>query len=211
MDLTQAQADASRANDFLHPRWAAELRVFTGPKSKLCGFYSDKDKLAYDAVGAPAQAVYWTVNEFANLPLTNELQPAGRGDCTGKVHIVRLRNLFVDIDPHRPKGTASTEEAHQASIDLANRIKADLMAAGWPEPMVMDSGNGAYLFWAIDLPPGLQTLIKAVIVTLRKRYATPQLVIDVSSATQARFARVPWTENTKGFTHRFAKVLQIPE
>lgn len=211
MDLTQAQTDARRATDFLHPGWAAELRASTGPKSKLYGFYSDKDKLAFDAVQTAAQAVYWTVNEFANRPITNELQPAGRGDCTGKAHIVRLRNLFVDIDPVRPKGSASTPEAHQAAIDLANKIKADLMAAGWPEPMVMDSGNGAYLFWAIDLAPALQTLVRAVIEALRKRYATAQLEIDVSSATHARIARVPGTENTKGDSPRFASVLYIPE
>lgn len=211
MDLDLAKADALRATRFLHPNHPVELRAFTGPKSKLCGYYTDPHKLAYDAAEVAAQGVYWTVNEFANRPTTNELQPAGLGECTGKAHIVRLRNLFVDLDPHRPKGAASTEEAHQAAIDLAHKIKTDMLATGWPDAILQDSGNGAYLFWAIDLAPDQQPLVKAVILALHTRYATPQLIVDVSSATLARIARVPGTENTKGDTPRYARVLYIPE
>lgn len=210
MDLDQAKAEAKKASLFLH-RGLVELRPEIGPNTYFSGFYDDRDKLAFDAAETEAKSVYWTLNEIAGRDVTNELQSAARGECTGKGHIVRIRNLFVDIDPQRPKGTASTEAAHQASIDLANTIHADRRAEGWPDGLIQDSGNGCYVIWGIDLPPDQQPLIKAVIDALRKRYATPALNIDRKTVDLSRVARVPGTENRKGDPSRFARILQMPE
>ena len=56
---------------------------------------------------------------------------------------------------------------------------------GWPEPMVLDSGNGGYCFWRVDLPntPESRALIKGAIEGFKAQVDTRR------EATRVRMAR----------------------
>ena len=49
-----------------------------------------------------------------------------------------------------PEAAARAE--HEAAVDRARTIAAYLIAAGWPAPLLGDSGNGGHVLWRVDLP-----------------------------------------------------------
>ena len=102
-----------------------------------------------------ATGVYLTLNpcQEALLARANERLVAGVGR-TKDAEIPRIRNLLIDLDPIRPEGISSTDAEHEAALEMAEIIRADLENEGWPEPLVGDSGNGGHLVYPLDLPPG---------------------------------------------------------
>ncbi len=85
----------------------------------------------------------------------NVIRPRGRG--ARNEDIERLVGTVIDLDPVRPKGEAATDEELAAAVAAARR------GAKWCEqqallrPLLMMSGNGAQLWFAIpptELPAG---------------------------------------------------------
>ena len=54
--------------------------------------------------------------------------------------------------PERPAGISATEAEHAAALLLAQTVRRFLQEAGWPDPVLADSGNGGHLVYRIDLP-----------------------------------------------------------
>ena len=163
-------------------------------KTRKHGYYNDHHKAAQDAADF-AGNVYFTVNRLdPDLPVTNELVPCRKGCCTKAKDIVRRTLLYLDGDPVRPSGTASTDEQHQAAIDLVRFVAGQL---SFPKPIIGSSGNGACAFWKIDLPPD-STLPKRVLKTIKAKWETPAVSIDLTVASAARIGRLLGTDNHKG-------------
>ena len=78
-----------------------------------------------------ANGVYVTLNpcQEALLARANERLVAGVGR-TKDAEIQRIRNLLIDIDPTRPEGISSTDTEHDAALEMAQIIRADLEEAG---------------------------------------------------------------------------------
>ena len=176
-------------------------------KTRKHGYYNDHHKAAQDAADF-AGNVYFTVNRLApNLPATNELIPCRKGCCTKAKDIVRRTLLYLDGDPVRPSGTASTDEQHQAAIDLVRFVAGQL---SFPKPIIGSSGNGACAFWKIDLPPD-STLPKRVLKTIKAKWETPAVSIDLTVASAARIGRLLGTDNHKGGkARRQSTILDAP-
>ena len=51
-----------------------------------------------------------------------------------------------------PSEISSTDAEHAAALELATDIRMVLGEEGWPPPLLADSGNGAHLLYAVDLP-----------------------------------------------------------
>src|SRR5207248_9342340 len=120
--------------------------------------YSDKPailaKLALQA-DRKGPGVYWTLNRI-NPALKARAEDRLRTyaeQATSDGDVLARTSLLLDIDAVRPAGISSTEAEHQAALDLADLILRALMTEGWPEALVQDSGNGAYLIFRLpDLP-----------------------------------------------------------
>ncbi|MBU4353981.1 MAG: hypothetical protein KJ822_01395, partial [Proteobacteria bacterium] len=166
--------------------------------------------------------VYVTLNPClpALLSRANERLVAGVGR-TKDTEIQHIRNLLIDLDPIRPEGISSTDAEHEAALDMAQEIQMDLSTAGWPEPLVSDSGNGAGLIYAVDLPATAETtaLIKSVLEVLATKYAETlaslRLSIDTSVHNPARLTRFLGTMNCKGDPtrdrpHRLSRIISLP-
>ena len=54
---------------------------------------------------------------------------------------------MLDFDPARPTGVAATLAELNAAIALAVKVKSALAAGGFPEPLVLCSGNGCHLLY----------------------------------------------------------------
>ncbi|MCG2770914.1 MAG: hypothetical protein L6277_02345, partial [Desulfobacterales bacterium] len=129
-----------------------------GKKAIVAGWFRDHDKAETLASQVQAAGVYVTLNPClpALLSRANERLVAGVGR-TKDTEIQHIRNLLIDLDPIRPEGISSTDAEHEAALDMAQEIQMDLSTAGWPEPLVSDSGNGAGLIYAVDLPATAET------------------------------------------------------
>ena len=60
--------------------------------------------------------------------------------------IYHITAISLDIDPIRPKGTASTQKQHKKAIEFALKLHNEI--GGW----VDDSGNGSYLWIPFATP-----------------------------------------------------------
>jgi len=70
-----------------------------------------------------------------------------------------LTCLVIDIDPIRPKDTASTDEQHQLSLDVGTRIYND-----FPGTYLVSSGSGCHVYFPIKpiLVKNAKSLYKSV-------------------------------------------------
>lgn len=175
------KATMAAAFTFLHPDDAVFEMCIIGPKPPKCpawegfangkkaivaGWFRDHSKAVGLAAQVWASGVYITLNPTneALLSRANQRLVAGIGR-TKDVEIQHTRNFLIDIDPIRPEGISSTDAEHEAALEMAQIIRADLKNQGWPEPLVGDSGNGAHLVYPLDLPPGeeISALLRTVL------------------------------------------------
>lgn len=171
-----------------------------------------------------AEGIYVTLNPCREelLARVHERLKANQKPTTADPDIVCRRNLLLDFDPKRPAGISSTDHEHETALLFARHVKAELTQAGWPAPLVADSGNGAHLIYAIDLDntPESLDLLKAVLGALAQRYAVPLadggLDLDQTVFNAARISKLYGTPTGKGDhtperPHRWAKIIELPE
>lgn len=128
------------------------------------------------------------------------LNPAGSAKA-GRAKdgdIARRRWLFLDFDAARPepKATNATDEEKHEARESAIRCHDVLVCdQGWPEPVVVDSGNGWYLLWRIDAPSDAtaKAAIQRATKLLAGLYGCDPVVYNAG-----RVCRLPGTINRKG-------------
>lgn len=203
------------------PDGVYELRAL-GSRNIGSGYFDTPEKLLEIALAGKEKGVNWymTTSPVDSALLArrrNRLEPWAKS-TTKDSEIPRRRMLFIDLDPVRASGIPSTNEEHKAAISRAGEIREVLGVAGWPEPIVMDSGNGAYLLYRIDLPNDEKALalVKRVLAGLDTAFSDDNVHVDQAVANAARLFRVPGALNQKGDgapdrPHRVAQILSSPE
>lgn len=196
-----------------HPDHPIELRVLNTRNGGPCkfygrtynGFYTDLDAAVRDVsriTGRHAAGVYMTVNPLDPVVLNwngNRLDRAVK--AADDEHVVRLRHLFVDVDPVRPPYTNATHAEHAAALDTLDHVIEYLRGEGWEPPVLAgSSGSGALALWRIDLPPSDAGAVEAVLRVLAAKFSTDRVTIDTSVANPARIVRLPGTVNAKAPT-----------
>ena len=193
---------------FLAPGQVTELRllnaVLTGSGGRAFtynGFFDDRALL----VQALKQFSSWSGAYFTPNPLKPEILLRRRnrvdysrlGDGATDRDVVSRRSLLVDLDPVRVKGISASDIEHEAAIALAHRIRDQLMAEGWPAPVLASSGNGAHLCWRIDWPVA-SDLPKQLLHALASRFDTDAVKVDRSVFNPARIWKLYGTLACKG-------------
>ncbi len=166
---------------------------------------------------ATAAGVYTTINPVDPALLAraaNRLAVARRNQSAGNADVLRRRWLFIDIDPVRPAGISATDAEKTLAFDRTMEMRGGLASMGWPQPVVVDSGNGCYLLYRIDLPPDDNGLVQRCLQALQP-LSDEKVHIDLSVANAARICRLPGTWNRKGDDmpdrpHRLATILDAP-
>jgi hypothetical protein len=132
---------------------------------------------------------------------------------------IECRRWFpIDFDPVRPAAISSTDEEHQAAHIMAKEVQQFLTERGWCEPFVTDSGNGAHLLYAIDLPNDDEStmLIKTALEALDFQFSNETVNVDKSVYNAARIWKLYGTMACKGDhtderPHRLSQILTYPE
>ncbi|WP_394326507.1 hypothetical protein [Methanofollis ethanolicus] len=201
-----------------------EVRAL-GDYATHSGYFDDFARLAACAealdTDPEVRGIYVTLNEVDPALLARRANRVKmrltRSDATtSDADIVRRRWLPVDLDPVRPGGVSSTEEEHAAALRRADAIARWLDEQGFPEPIRADSGNGAHLLYAVDLPNDDGGLVKGVLATLDALFSDEKVTVDTANANAARIWKLYGTcsrkgDNTAERPHRRAKLLSVPE
>lgn len=199
-----------------------EGRAF-GKKRIVAGWFRDKEKTAELVAKVKAEGIYLTLNpcQESLLGRANERLKAN-ADRSNDKDMAGFRNLLIDLDPKRPAGVSSSDNEHELAVLFAQQLKIDLAAAGWPAPLVGDSGNGAHLIYALELDntPESTELLKGVLGALAQRYAAKLaqcgLDVDGKNFNAARLSKLYGTQTHKGDhtaerPHRWSRIIELPE
>ncbi len=109
--------------------------------------------------------------------------------------------LPIDIDPVRPAGISSTEAELQAAKDRRTDVVSWLISEfGFPEPVMLMSGNGAHALFPIEEPNDADTaaLIKNLLTALDARFSDDKVKVDTTVHNAARIWTVPGSTKRKG-------------
>jgi len=155
------------------------------------------------------------VNPALLARAVNRIRPVGKDPTTADADILHRRWLPIDFDAVRPKGISASDEEHNAALELALKVRDTLTAAGWPEPIYADSGNGAHLLYRVDLPADDGGFIERCLKALATRFDTESVTVDTSVHNPARIWKLYGTlsckgDNTPDRPHRMAHLLAVP-
>ncbi|TQF08601.1 hypothetical protein FJV41_49050, partial [Myxococcus llanfairpwllgwyngyllgogerychwyrndrobwllllantysiliogogogochensis] len=146
----------------------------------------------------------------------NVLRPLRTG--AGSKDIAVVTATVVDLDPMRPKDSASTEDELALTLQVATAAADWCEAQGLVRPRLMMSGNGAQLWFALpsqslegEAHERVQAGLKAFEAEFRARFASERMRVD-SIHDVARIIKVVGTVARKGAgtaerPHRAARAL----
>jgi hypothetical protein len=130
---------------------------------------------------------------------------------------VSRRWLLIDHDARRPAGISATETEHAAALQRMELVEASLVAAGWPAPVVADSGNGGHLLYRVDLPndDASKVLLERCLKALDLKFSDEHIAIDTTTFNASRLTKLYGTVAGKGDStldrpHRLARLLSVP-
>ena len=204
-----------------------EIRVLDATTSEWMRPHMESGYFDYEHIPDAAEAIgklrsyrgaYATVNPV-NPDLLgracNRLRGITGEATTSDSDILSRRWLLVDCDPKRVSGVSSSDAEHEAAISMACKIRSGLVASGWPDPILIDSGNGAQMMYRIDLPVADDDLVQRCIAGIATA-GDNKVDVDLTVFNPARIWRIPGTMNCKGDDvktrpHRMAQVLFAPE
>ncbi|HVP94443.1 MAG TPA: hypothetical protein VMS89_04645 [Methanoregulaceae archaeon] len=208
------------------PGTVIELRAILDNGTMASGYYDDTDQLALDAEkveGANAKGIYVTLNELDPALLARSsnrirMKLSKKDPTTGDENVTRRRWFPVDIDAVRPSGVSSSDAEHTAAREKAARIAQYLRDEGWPEPVLGDSGNGAHLLYAIDLPNDVEStdLVKRGLESLALLFDDRKSEVDTANHNASRIWKLYGTVSRKGDStrarpHRRSVLVSVPE
>jgi hypothetical protein len=213
--------DVMRTLHLLHsyPDALVELRILTESNGTHSGYFKDFDRLAKAAERWNSRGnIYVTLNRINPDCAARRLNRTAwtkSGETTKDSEIIRRANIYIDCDPVRITGIASTDAEHAASMDVAVAIKSFLTELGLPETALISSGNGHGLFLSVDLPAEDGGLVKKFLGALATKFDNERVKVDPSVCNAGRIARLPGTLNCKGENlaerpHRLAKSIEPP-
>jgi hypothetical protein len=197
-------AEIRRALDVLHPNLSdiIEIRAlevrhphFTTTTS---GYFDDRDK----AAAAAALLTPFSAGVYPNLHrihaglLTradNRLRHRHENPAATTDHDT-LRRLWlpIDLDTARPAGISSNEAEHALAIERAYALRDHLTTEGWDAPVVIDSGNGAHLLYAIDQEPA-DGFTHEFLNRLATEFSDERIHIDERNHNAGRIWKLPGT------------------
>lgn len=180
--------------------------------------YEHIDSIPKELAKIKAKGVYFTpnpVNPALLARAANRIKQASKNESTADSDILCRRWLLVDCDAVRAAGISASDEEHKLALAKAAAIRDRLTSEGFPEPVMIDSGNGAQLMFRIDEPTADDGLIQNCLKALDSE-SDEQVKIDLSVHNPARIWRLPGTWNCKGDeiddrVYRQARIISYPK
>jgi len=147
----------------------------------------------------------------------NQVRALNRGATDDDIETIT--SVVIDIDPTRPKHSASTEDELALAVERGKVVSGDLDGRGFVPPVPNMSGNGLQLWLATPAVPidngnrqHVRQQIKDFEADIRDRFSGDGVAID-SIHNPSRIIKVIGTlsvkgENTADRPHRLSKPLE---
>lgn len=170
---------------------AGKSNLWEGFGSTLSGYFDNQDTFVKTIVEIEKrfrpEASYGTINPVDNRLAArshNRFVVAKRGDGAADKDIRGRAWLMIDLDPIRPNGIAANDEEVAAALARRDLILKALTKRGWPEPVMMFSGNGWHLFYQIELSntDTSRDLIRDVLFGLQLQFSDKDKKDDLGSS-----------------------------
>ena len=197
-----------------------EFRVLARDGSVRAGYFNDPESVirAATALDDLAKGSYVTLNPVdpALLARSNNRIQRNLRPLTGDAEILSRRFVLIDIDPIRRSGVSATEAERKRAFEVGRRVHEFLRSRGFPEPIRIDSGNGAHLLYRVDLPSEDAGLIERFLGALEFRFGNEHASVDASVHNPARITKLPGTmarkgDSTKDRPHRRSRLVGAPQ
>jgi hypothetical protein len=190
---------------FCEPGEVYELRVLNaGRDGTVAGYFDDRDAMVQAAAhwSGKAPGVYRTLNPVNPALLAradNRVKTRAR-ETTTDADIIARKWIFIDADAVRPSGISASDEEHELALGRMRGIRLFLLQEGWPEPVLVDSGNGGHLYFRLSLrnDDASHNLVQRVLQALARRFNDDRVKIDETVHNAARIVRMPGTLTGKG-------------
>jgi P4 family phage/plasmid primase-like protien len=212
------------------PGQAFEIRILNPHRAgrnwqpKVTYGYFDNPDLVVEALTAlrldAAKGIYITLNPIEPTLLArshNRFSDAKTDSTTPDKYIVSRRWLLVDFDPVRPAEISASDDEKARAHDRCQEVRQVLLAAGWPPPVIADSGNGYHHLYCVDLPAD-DDRIKRCLQALDLRFSDTEVKVDTAVFNPSRIVKLYGTKTMKGDNcpdlgrpHRMSRILEVPE
>jgi hypothetical protein len=165
-----------------------------------------------------AKGCYFTLNPLHPDLLArccNRTDWAEEGSLSKDKDVLRRTRLLVDADPVRDAQVSATDEEKARAREVVLAARDYLRGRGWPDPYLLDSGNGYHLVYGIDVEADDGGLVGRVLRALADRFDNEHVTIDPAVCNPSRICKVPGTLARKGDDtperpHRRARLLEGP-
>ena len=162
---------------------------------------------------AGAGNLYTSINAPKLMQATNDMNGRPLRDAD----IGHYTRLFIDFDPVRGTGQASSDNELALAIEQRNLFVQATRSLGWPMPAIAMSGNGAHAMFRCRIPVSVE--VREALTTLYRglqvEFSTEQVAFDPTVRNPARICRLYGSTNRKGLAtaerpHRVARIV-IPD
>lgn len=123
--------------------------------------------------------------------------------------------ILIDADPVRPSGVSASKPEKEAARKVAATAMKKLMALGFSEPVVGDSGNGYHLLFRVHACKEEKQTLSDFLNVLDQWFSTDMVKIDTAVFNPARITKLYGTMTHKGANtserpHRKSAILRFP-
>lgn len=116
-----------------------------------------------------------------------------------KNDVKRWKNLIIDLDPERPKGTVSLQEELDAACTIAHKIYDEVIDPYFKTGLIFLSGNGYHVWAPIDLEVNKQSIsaVSEFLKTIKQIYQTDRVKVDTCFKNPAQVTTLYGTVKKK--------------
>lgn len=200
------------------PEDIVEIRSIE-PKPIISGYFrANSPAIQSELSRYPNRTFYQTLNRIKKGCYSREQHErlVERPNVTTSDNdIVGYQWILVDADPVRPSGISSSKAEKEAARKVAGTAMKKLMAMGFSEPIVADSGNGYHLLFRIHAGLNEKQVLADLLAVLDMWFSTDTVKIDTSVFNPARITKLYGTLAQKGADtaerpHRFSRIIHYP-
>ena len=189
------------------------------PKPVISGYFrADSSAIAHEIARYPNRTFYQTMNPVKSACYAREqherLVERPR-ETTSDNDIVGYQWILIDADPVRPSGVSASKNEKEAARRVAGMAMKKLMAMGFSEPVVADSGNGYHLLFKIHAGTEERQVLSDFLSVLDMWFITDAVKIDTAVFNPARITKLYGTVARKGAStlerpHRQSSIIRRP-
>lgn len=176
--------------------------IFKMPKPTVSGYFrADSPRIAAELAKYPNRTFYQSLNPVKSACYAraqHERLVERPKETTSDNDIIGFQWILIDADPVRPSGVSASAEEKEAAHAVARKTMKRLMATGFSEPIVADSGNGYHLLFKVHISTDDRQVVADFLSVLDMWFSTDEAKIDTAVYNPSRITKLYGTIAAKG-------------